>query len=174
MPFTPSESIQRFQQEMENFDEIVHILLKGHLLIEELLNKILEQHVFHREHLGDARLSFHQKTALSRALCLRKNHLGEWDLIAAINTLRNEVAHKLHSAERERKIIRVKELYFRETPARDELDDFKKQSDAVVLLYACAHCAGFLSSFKGDAKAFRKLVHSLDRTLNNALPEFEL
>lgn len=45
--------IERFQAEMAHVGEVVHVLLKGHLLIEEALNRILEQHVFHREHLSE-------------------------------------------------------------------------------------------------------------------------
>ena len=90
-----SDSMRRFRQEMEDVDELVHVLLKGHLLLEEALTRILEQYIFQREYLGETRLSFHQKMLLGRSLCLRKHSLGEWDLLAAINTLRNEIAHKI-------------------------------------------------------------------------------
>ncbi|WP_250493774.1 hypothetical protein [Caballeronia sp. GAWG1-1] len=85
----------RFVQEMNSVDDTVHVLLKGHLLIEEALSKTIDQFVFHREHLEEARLSFADKMNVSRALCLRKNQFGEWELIAAINALRNVVGHTL-------------------------------------------------------------------------------
>jgi len=88
-------SIDRFRQEMESVDEVAHVLLKGHLLLEEALSAIIDQYVFHREHLTQARLTFAQKILLARSLCLRKNMLGEWELIAAINALRNDLAHRL-------------------------------------------------------------------------------
>jgi len=169
-----SESIQRFQQEMEHVDDVIHVLLKGHLLLEGALARIFEQHVFHSEHLSQIRLSFHQKMVLARTLCLRKDRLGEWDLLAAINTLRNELAHKLNSPERDRKLSRVRDLYFREAAGYEGIDEIKKQPDAVIVLYSCAHCAGFLSSFEADSKSFRKIIHTIDRDLNPELPEFEL
>jgi hypothetical protein len=168
-----SDSFRRFQQEMESVDEVVHVLLKGHLLIEEALTRIIEQYLFHRQHLSDARLTFKQKMTLCRALCLRKHELGEWELIGAINALRNEVAHRLSSPEREKKLARVKELYFKEATEITGPDEVRKKPDSVVLFYACAHCAGFLASYESDSKAFRKMVHSMDRALNNDLPEFE-
>lgn len=134
-------SIERFRKEMANVDEVAHVLLKGHLLLEEAISLVLDQYVFHREHLGDARLSFHQKALLARSLCLRKNLVGEWELIAAINTLRNDLAHKLNSPERERKLAKVKELYFREAASFSGIEEVKKEPDAVVLFNACAHCA---------------------------------
>ena len=167
-------SLERFREEMENVDEVAHVLLKGHLLLEESISLILDQYVFHREHLAQARLSFHQKTLLARSLCLRKNKLGEWDLIAAINALRNDLAHKLNSLDRANKLAALKEIYFRESAGFDRIDEIKKESDATILFSACAHCAGFLASFESDSKAFRAMVHLMDRGINPDLQDFEL
>src|SRR5688572_30754256 len=109
-----NRAIERFREEMASIDEVAHVLLKGHLLLEEAISLILDQYVFHREHVANARLSFHQKSLLARALCLRKDRLGEWEVIAAINALRNDLAHKLNSPGRGSKLATVKELYFRE------------------------------------------------------------
>lgn len=168
------KAIQRFQGEMETVDELVHVLLKGHLLIEEALAEVIEQHVFHREHLSEARLSFNQKLHLCRALCLRKSNLGEWDLMAAINALRNELAHRLSSPEREKRISKIKKIYFVQASGFDGIEEIKKESDPEIILNACGHCAGFLSSFLADAKELRRYVHGLDRSLNPDLPPFEL
>ncbi|MBC5786392.1 hypothetical protein H8N03_25870 [Ramlibacter sp. USB13] len=155
-------------------DEAVHVLLKGHLLIEEALNRILEQYVFHREHLEDARLTFNQKVLIGRSLALRKNNIGEWELIAAINTLRNELAHRLNSPERERKLKRVKELYFREAAGFPAMEEVKAAPDAHVLMNACGHCAGFLLAFEEDSKMFRRMIHGMDRASNPDQPPFDL
>ncbi len=159
---------------METVDEVAHVLLKGHLLIEESLSAVMDQYVYHREHLEEARLTFAQKTQLARALCLRKNMLGEWDLISAINSLRNDLAHRLNSSERGKKLAKVKDLYFRETAGFARIEEVKKESDVVVLSNACAHSAGFLSTFLADSRGFRQMVHTLDRQLNPDLPPFEL
>lgn len=153
---------------------IVHVILKGHLLLEESLTLILEQYVFHREHLNEARLSFNQKLLLARSLCLRKNKLGEWELLSAINSLRNELTHRLNSPEREKKVTRVKDLYFREAAGCGDIEQIKVKSDMVIIVYACAHCGGFLASFEGDSKAFRRWIHRTDRRLNPDQPAFDL
>jgi hypothetical protein len=167
-------SLDRFQAEMESVDEVAHVLLKGHLLIEEALSAVLEQYVFNREHLEEARLTFAQKTQLARALCLRKNKFLEWQLVLGINTLRNDLAHKLNSAERSKKLENVKTLYFREAAGFEEVEQLKRESDAVILYHACAHCAGFLSTFLADSRGFRSLLHAMDRQLNPDFPPFEL
>lgn len=169
-----SGSTKRFQEEMSHIDPVTHVLLKGHLLIEETLVRILEQHVFHREHLPETRLTFNQKMLLCRAFCLRKNRLGEWELVAALNTLRNDLAHRLSSEERARKVQRVKDIYFREAAGYEGIEEVKKEDDAVVVMNACAHCEGFLRSFEADAASLRRFIHTMDRSLNPDLPEFEL
>lgn len=168
------QSIDRFREEMESVDEVAHVLLKGHLLLEEAMSAILEQYVFHRQHLTQAHLSFAQKLSLARSLCLRKNEFAEWQVIAAINVLRNDLAHRLNSPDRAKKMAVVKEIYLREVAGHARIEEVKTQPDAAVLFNACAHCAGFLATFRGDSKAFRRMVHALDRSMNPDLPEFEL
>lgn len=159
---------------METVDDVIHVLLKGHLLIEESLSDVLDQYVFHREHLEEARLTFAQKAQVARALCLRKNSFGEWDLISAINALRNDLAHKLNSPERAKRLARVKDLYFREAAGFERIEEVKKGTDAVVLTNACAHALGFLSTFLADSRNFRQIVYAMDRKMNSDLPPFDL
>lgn len=42
-------------------------LLKCHLLVEEMLTKLIERNLSHPEHLIDARLGFFQKMCIARA-----------------------------------------------------------------------------------------------------------
>ena len=167
-------AMNRFQQEMERVDDIALVLLKGHLLIEEGLKKVIDQYVFHREHLSEARLTFNQKFLLARALCLRKNNFGEWELISAINSLRNILAHNLQSPDRIKRLDKVKAIYFREADGFGRIEEIKKQKDSQILTIACGHCGGFLATFESDSKEFRKIVHAMDRQLNSDQPEFEL
>lgn len=167
-------ALARFSEEMLVVDDTVHTLLKGHLLIEEALARIIDQYAFHREHLADARLSFATKVHVCRALCLRKNNLGEWELIEALNALRNVVAHTLRSPQRERKFNKVKELYLREAADMPGVEEVRGRSETDVVLLACGHCLGFLSNFEGDARAFRQVVFDMDRSMNPDQPPFDL
>lgn len=169
-----SYAIKRFEEEMSAVDDLVHVLLKGHLLIEEALTRILELYLLHPEHLSEAKLTFNQKTLLCRALCLRKNQNGEWELISSLNSLRNELAHRLRSPEREKRLLRVKQIFFREIAEFDNIEAVKKQSDSNIVLAACAECAGYLATFEADSKEFRKLIYSIDEELNPDMPRFQL
>lgn len=165
---------KRFEEEMQAVDEVVHVLVKGHLLIEEALTRVIELHLFHPEYLSDASLRFYQKSSIARALCLRKDKPGEWTLMHAINALRNTLAHKLQSEEREKRVARVRRTYFKEAPDGSDIEALREASDAAVIAAACAHCAGFLATFESDARALRQTIHTLDRGLNPNQPEFEL
>lgn len=63
-------ALERFTEEMSKIDAVAHVLLKGHLILEEQLVSIIEQYVFHRDYLQEARLSFAQKLAVARSFCL--------------------------------------------------------------------------------------------------------
>lgn len=167
-------SIERFKREMSTIDEMVHVLLKGHLLLEEALALIIDQHVFHREDVAEARLNFSQKLNISKSLCLRKNKLGEWELIAAINGLRNDLAHRLNSPDRDKKLTKVKSIYFREAAEFGRIEAIKAQSDHEIIFAACAHCAGFLAGCAEDLRHLRQLIYAMDRQMNPDLPVFEL
>jgi hypothetical protein len=127
-----------------------------------------------REHLETARLSFNQKLSLARALGLRKAGWGEWDLIVAINSLRNEVAHNLTSPKRATKMARVLELYSREAANLQGVEEIKAGGEVAVLYSACGHCVGFLSALAADSRALRGFIFTLDRSLNPDLPPFEM
>ncbi|MGE3348552.1 MAG: hypothetical protein AB7I35_14080 [Ramlibacter sp.] len=167
--------LDNFGDQMDNVDEVAHVVLKGHLLIEEWVTRAINQHLFHPEHLTeDGRLSFAQKVTLARSLDLRRNNLGMWDVISALNSLRNDLAHSLNSPKRVKKTETVKQLYFRETSAHQKVEQMQKLTDARVLRSICAACLGFLSESAKNSFELRKIIHSLDRQMNSGLPEFKL
>jgi hypothetical protein len=165
-------SLERFNAALLDMDEVVLVLLKGHLLIEEALTGIIELHTFHHEHLDAARLSFNQKACVARALAFRRADIGEWELIQAINTLRNDLAHRLESEERENKLMRLREVYLREAAGMGNLEEQKSLDPPALIASACALVLGVLSSIHEDSNALRGFVHTLDRKLNPDLEPF--
>lgn len=168
-----SKSVARFQEVMGTVDEITHVVLKGHLLVEETLTNTIALHMFHPEHFHDARLSFDKKISLGRAFCLRKNRLGEWDMLIALNELRNVLAHNLDSPRQQAKIDRLRALALQEAAQFPEVGQYlKANGDKEMIIYACGHILGFLQSFEEDAKQLRTILHAMDRQMNPDQPEF--
>ena len=86
---------------------------KGHLLIEEALDTVISEFVFHPEFIQAANLRFAQKLSIARAMSLDEHDNEMWGLASGINSLRNELAHSLRSSKRAARIQAVLDLYFR-------------------------------------------------------------
>jgi hypothetical protein len=139
--------------------------LKGHLIIESALDNILDLIFFHPEHLNEARLTFSQKVHLARGYALRKNANPLWTLILELNSLRNEIAHRLSRERRQQKVARIREI------CRTEMDPdtyrwIEGSPDELAVNMACAECLGFLGAFERDTRALKEHINALDVMLN--------
>jgi len=70
-------------------------LLKCHLLIEEVLTKIITRSAKHPEFILNAKLSFAQKASLARSLSDLEKETWAWGALRKLNDARNELAHGL-------------------------------------------------------------------------------
>ncbi len=77
------------------------LVLKGHLLIEDLIRTKLEQDLPRPAHLVRANLGFFQVLCIFRCLFGQANGTDEslWGLIEAWNTLRNRLSHRLEPTD---------------------------------------------------------------------------
>ncbi len=93
---TREERSQRFDQILRTPDELVGLVLRGHLIVEELLYAAVSAHCQEAGHLRTARLRFPQLVALLRALekisAVPPNY---WTALSELNGLRNALAHNL-------------------------------------------------------------------------------
>ncbi len=160
------KNIQRFIEQVRFVDELVQVVLKGHLLIEEALGRILSKFVFHPEHVDDASLRFGQAVAITRSLSLDENNNRMWDLILAVNALRNDLAHALDSPKRSPKLQRLKEMYFEICKDDRDINKGRELDDHIVVIFAVALCLGFLSSFEREVERFRWWVNRLNWIVN--------
>lgn len=102
------ERFDRFIRLLPTIDDPALVVLKGHLLIEELLNDIIENCCDLPQHVSEAKLSFIQKLKLARAL-VGKNMKGEnvdepWRSLEELNSLRNKLAHHIEPRDLDKKI----------------------------------------------------------------------
>lgn len=79
-------------------------ILKGHLLIEELIWQLICQKVDSPEALKGTRFNFEQQICLARALIRGKANSWEWEAASALNKIRNQLAHRLQPADLEAKL----------------------------------------------------------------------
>ena len=77
------------------------IVLKGHLLVEDLMREFCASKVKKETELEKARLSFSQVTYLTKALKTFDEPSWVWAAVEKINILRNRLAHKLQPSDYE-------------------------------------------------------------------------
>jgi len=162
-----NNAIKDIQEHLSQVDEVALIVLKGHLLIEESLGRIISNFVFHEDKIDSARLSFYQKVWIGRSMSLREQDNSMWDLIVAINALRNDLAHSLNSPKRQNKIDRVLSLYEAETVDMEDGPKLSEFDEAhIKIAFAISLCTGFLSTFEAEVERFKAVVGTLDRLMN--------
>ena len=77
----------------------IESILKGHLVIEELLFKILASTTSRESLIRKADLSFFKTAVMVEALHQEKCPEWVWEAVLLLNTIRNKVAHHLHHNE---------------------------------------------------------------------------
>ncbi|MFT5519679.1 MAG: hypothetical protein ACI9IA_000263 [Enterobacterales bacterium] len=89
----------KFVDVLSKLTDVELILLKVHLLVEEMLTDVISIRAKNKKHILDARLSFYSKMKLARAY-----HDGDvsewvWKSIELLNKSRNKLAHNLTADE---------------------------------------------------------------------------
>ena len=80
------------------------VILRGHLLLEELLDEVLKAWLKDPSVLSDTRLTFHQKMKLSKGIISGGRDGFTWKPVDLLNQLRNRISHRLSPHDLELKI----------------------------------------------------------------------
>lgn len=139
-------------------------LLKGHLVLEEKITASIEKFVFDAEALENARLSFSQKVSIARSISLDESKNSIWNLVAAINRVRNTLAHSLDGTSRRDAMNALRSAYSKERGGG--LEEWEKDNEALLILSAVAYCLGFLDAHEQEVERFRDWVNLLDKVAN--------
>jgi hypothetical protein len=86
-----------FRQHLPIGGDFTMMILKGHLLIEEQINLLLEARIPKSSVLKDAGFTFNQKIRLAEAVVEEtySDDIWLWPAIHKLNKLRNDIAHNL-------------------------------------------------------------------------------
>lgn len=82
----------------------IEIVLKGHLLLESLLERILNKTAHNPNMITAANLSFYKLACIVQAIYETKCALWVWNAIFELNTIRNKLAHNLEFPKLNEKI----------------------------------------------------------------------
>ena len=151
----------RYMEHMPDADDLTLVILKGHLLVEELLDRILSTIVCSPDVLVDARFTFFQKASLAKALYWGDATDAHWDLLIKLNHLRNDLAHSLEPQKLDGhtqgfldrfRSVQPPDWKHRDDPSLSELDKIR---------YAIVGLMTFLTHYEADAKDYRKVFDKL-------------
>jgi hypothetical protein len=127
------------------FRDPTAVILRGHLLIEELLDELITASLKDASALMDARLTFFQKLCIAQGIIGRTTNDLMWKPIKELNKLRNEISHKLPDATFSRKMDAVLKTFF-----EDEFDQIpnnihsKSRALRKGIIFHCALLYGFI------------------------------
>lgn len=114
------KSVFRYDNHMPETDDLTLIVLNGHLLVEELLVDLASFALSHPQYLP-SKFSFHNLAHVVRAAVPQRSDDPCWELILKLNTLRNDLAHRLESTKRQATLSKLFEIHgqVQPTPGMD-------------------------------------------------------
>jgi hypothetical protein len=148
------------------------VILKGHLYLEESLNFIIENFVYHPDFLNKAKLSFSQKLNIARSMSLNEQANSMWMLIEKINTLRNDFSHRLESEKRKQIIQDIASLY-KQIQGSEYENEWKDNDLPQSLMCVIGYCSGFLSGFEAEIINLKSMVSLMNKSLNRVMTKIQ-
>lgn len=96
--FVP-DVFRKYYQFVPESGDILLVVLKGHLLIEEQLNKIVEKSFKNPQFIEQCGLRFSQLLKIAMALHYKEDRKWLWEAIGQLNGVRNDFSHNLDPAK---------------------------------------------------------------------------
>ena len=131
-------------------DDLLNMVLRGHLLVEEQLDRAVRAFVQRPQDVDAARLTFFQKIQLTRAFNIRHPDEPVWRAVAALNVLRNDLAHRLTSSERDRKARELITSTREDYPGPDYHAEEEEFTIPEQLQFAIGYLLGALNGIAGE------------------------
>jgi hypothetical protein len=107
------------------------LVLKGHLLVENLLTEYIVSKVPDASHLEAGQFRFPQRVALARMFVPNGSNEWVWDALKKLNSLRNTLAHRLEAENAEQKL----NDFLKAVPPSTPSPAFGPLADALINLY---------------------------------------
>lgn len=89
------DASRRYYKHLPSATDMTLLLLKGHLLVEELLRQLVDNALVKPSALKDARLETYQCICLAEALFHGRAPSWLWDALRKLNGIRNKLAHNV-------------------------------------------------------------------------------
>ena len=159
------EDEEKFKRCFPETDDLLAIVLRGHLLVEEYIDR-LNRHCFHYpEYYEQANFSFIKKLLLAKAQVLlpHPDRDGFFGTIEKLNELRNNLAHNLESPKIEDKILGflavAEGMYPKDNQIKEQLGEEctieKRTRNAISFILGQLHVLDMVVEFMEKSRIYR-------------------
>jgi hypothetical protein len=163
--FDDEKFYENFKKQLTEVNEFANVILRSHILVEQDLDDALAIIFFHPDYVLDSRLSFDRKVKIVRAMSLRADNAPVFEVMFALNALRNSFAHRFEVKEREGRMQRLRQVTiaaFKE----ERREEHKNLNNQDMVVHACAMCSGYLLLFTEGYANLRKKINEIDAEIN--------
>jgi hypothetical protein len=151
------EQILRYMRMLAKVDDQTLVILKGHLLLEEIMNRIIEQSVSNPKFLRKLH-GFSLKLTMVRSLDFEYPESEAWKLIKELNELRNALVHHLEPPELEGKVRTLIDHYFELGLFNRDAFDEGKETVNETLKLLISFCMGVLERVENASMEIRESI----------------
>ncbi|NEV79801.1 hypothetical protein DYI24_22465 [Rhodopseudomonas sp. BR0C11] len=157
------EFFERFSQHLSQIDEIASIVLRGHLLVEQDLDSVIEAIFFYPQYV--TRLSFERKIQIARAMALRMQEDPAWETLRTLNLLRNGIAHSSDIDDRRKKLAELRHACMKQMNPEAQRQH-EGDSDKEIVILGCALCCGHLAILEEALVEMHAVIRELDEEIH--------
>jgi hypothetical protein len=137
---------KKLNQKISQIDPFVNRVLQAHFFIEELIDSILKALAKNPDHLELHRYpAFSQKVKWIRAFGPSGN-AKEWELISALTSVRNKVAHKFKDPNLDRALKDLRIAFEKFMKSNDPIYVYPKHTNEQLIVFSTKRALGFLKS----------------------------
>ena len=153
-----------YSKSFTKFSDIEGVIIRGHILIEQALNRSIELTVLNKSEYNADRFSFAQKIQIANMLGISEFFKTE---LNSLNKLRNQIAHSLKYEEKYIDVI-IKGIYKKDSKLFGNKKDKYKS-----LIIAISFIAGAISYGHEYAKhtLLKKQIESVAKAKQKTLPK---
>jgi hypothetical protein len=152
-----------FSAHLSQIDELATVILRGHLFVERDLDAVMDALFYYPQYVK--RLSFERKAQVARAMALRAQDAQVWETLAALNQLRNGIAHNTVANEIQERIDRLRKACMKQVSPLG-LKKHEGDSDKGIVILGSALCSGYLGLLQEELVNMHHCLRQLDEQLN--------
>jgi hypothetical protein len=127
---------------LEGVSDGTLLVLRGHLLIEDALYRMVSAKLIYPTYLSKANLRFYQLLNMARALYPvtvdnEQRTTLLWDAVEALNTLRNRLAHRLEHADLPSLLGKILDIKSKDTVSLDDPAIIDRLGNTIAVIVGC-------------------------------------